>query len=83
MVRNILEIVEENVDTDSLKNIPTPKNYIYSRSKSSSEVRFNEAVNLLRTYAKEHFGGQISHRLECVDKVGGAFNLSNTWRSRN
>jgi hypothetical protein len=38
---------------------------------------------MLRTYANEFFGGHIPQRLDCVDKVGGAFNLSNTWRSRN
>jgi len=51
MVKNILDTVEENVDLGSLDGKPSPVQYIYARAKTPSEVKFGEAINLLRDYA--------------------------------
>ncbi len=50
MVKNILDTIEENVDLGSLDGRPSPTAYIYSKAKVPSEVKFGEAINLLRNY---------------------------------
>lgn len=76
MVRMILDTIEENVDIVSLQGKPTPINYIYSKSRSPTEVRFDEAIGLFLNYVREYFDGFIPARMACVDRVGGVFTLS-------
>ncbi len=51
MVRNVLDTIEENVDLGSLHNVPSPTQYIYTKARMPAEVKFGEAINLLRNYA--------------------------------
>jgi len=41
MVRMILQTIEENVDLGSIGDIPSAMTYIYRKSRSPSEVRFD------------------------------------------
>lgn len=59
MVKNILDIIEENTDLVSLQGKTTPTQYIYSKARVPSEVKFGQAINLLRNYANEYFNGLI------------------------
>lgn len=81
MVKNILEVIEENVDLGSLEGRPSPLQYIYSKAGAPSQVRFGEAINFLRNYANEFFNGIIPNKLSCVDKVGGAYFLAKNWKN--
>lgn len=77
----ILDTIEENIDVSSLCGNPTPIVYIYSKSRSPTEVRFDEAITLFQNYVNEFFGGAIPARMACVDKVGGVFTLSNNFKN--
>lgn len=66
MVKNILDVVEDNCDLGSLEGRPSPIQYIYQRARTPSEVKFGEAINLLRNYVNEFFGGVIPSKISCV-----------------
>ncbi len=45
-------------------------------------MRFDEAIDLFQQYVREFFNNIIPVKMSCVDKVGGIYTLSKSWKNR-
>lgn len=69
MVRNVVEMIDKNIDHSLLPaNLPSVKNFMY---RNNDTLRFDSAISEFREFVQLYHKGVLPDRLECIDKVGG------------
>ena len=80
MVRNILQLIEDNTDRNTTpRESPSILNFIYQLNSSNNvtgsrvgknEVDFDQAIRAVEEYANKYNNGIIPNNLECIQRVG-------------